>query len=314
MDKEKVKAGVKKALPYMIVSATQVPFMFDSGGWFNALVCVTNAGLAYYNFKSGKLEYSGKAITDLPEYKEYLDLYKEFTDDIASLYKELGMDNGLDIVMSYKQCLDNGIFSVTGEHKYMLYEKDPDLFINLFGGRVTTGECCCRHNAALLSDIMTSMGKLSPKVSVFEAAKAQKKLILKSKHLVSGVIHKGKRLLVDPTVDCINMYHRGFVYYKGDKALFRDVCVNNDDRKYTLVSDGYDNGALFSDDYEQFLKFNPIVDADELVDDYMNSSKQAAMYMRDFRCFHEEEKPKILELSRLNRIVAPHGRKITEKD
>jgi hypothetical protein len=54
--------------------------------------------------------------------------------------------------------------------------------------------------------------------------------------------------------------------------------------------------------------------SDELVDDYMNSSKQAAMYMRDFRCFHEEEKPKILELSRLNRIVAPHGRKITEKD
>lgn len=314
MDKNKVKAGVKSALPYIIVSSAQIPFMFDDNGWFNALMFVTNGYWAYTNYKSGVQKYNGKVITELPEYKEYLDLYKEFTDDIASMYKELGINDGLDIVMSYKQCLDSGIFSATGENKYTLFEKDPDLFINLLGGRVTTGKCCCRHNAALLSDVMTSIGRLSPKVSVFVADNPQRKLVLKSNHLLTGVIHKGKRLLVDPTVSHIDMFHRGFVYYKGDKALFREVCENSSGRKFTLVSGGYDNGVLFNDEYEQFLKFKPIMDSDEIIDDYMSSALLSAVHIRDFRDFHEEEKPKILELARLNKIVAPHGKEITKKD
>lgn len=56
------------------------------------------------------------------------------------------------------------------------------------------------------------------------------------------------------------------------------------------------------------------MDSEEIIDDYMSSALLSAVHIRDFRDFHEEEKPKILELARLNKIVAPHGKEITKKD
>ena len=40
------------------------------------------------------------------------------------------------------------------------------------------------------------------------------------------------------------------------------------------------------------------MDSDEIIDDYMSSALLSAVNIRDFRDFHEEEKPKILELAR----------------
>ena len=269
--------------------------------------------LGYKGFKRGVKNYDFKQLTETEFYKDYVSLYQSFVKDIADMYKELNIDKGIGSAIAYKLCQENGIFSATGDDKYTLYEDDKDYFIQSLGGRVTTGRHCCRHNASLMSDVINARGGLSPKISVYVDAESKKQLQLIPNHLVCGVLHNGKRIVVDPSSKLVMMYSDGLCYYRGEKALGRDVLENDFGAKYTIVSAGYDNGALYNDFYEQFMKFPAIENPDELFEEYIDALTRVSSYLPDFRDFHEEEKPKILELSRLSEIVAPHGKKI-EKD
>ena len=62
------------------------------------------------------------------------------------------------------------------------------------------------------------------------------------------------------------------------------------------------------------MKFPAFTDSDELFDDYMEALLTTVGLLPDFKDFHEEEKPKILQLSRLSEIVAPHGKAEQKKD
>lgn len=314
MDKEKLKHGLVSSAPYFAASLGQVPFLFNENGWINGIFFLTTAYFGYKGFKKGMRNYDFKQLTETEFYKEYVELYHEFVKDIANMYKELNIDKGLGSVLAYKICQENGIFSATGDDQYTLYENDRDIFVQSLGGRVTTGRHCCRHNASLLSDVINARGGLSPKISVYVDAESKKKVKIIPNHLVSGVIHNGKRLVIDPTSKLLTMYSDGLCYYRGEQALLRDVLENGFGAKYTIVSAGYDNGALYNDYYEQFMKFPAIDDPNELFEDYCEALAMANSHLSDFRDFHEDEKPKILELSRLTEIVAPHGKKIEKDD
>ena len=71
---------------------------------------------------------------------------------------------------------------------------------------------------------------------------------------------------------------------------------------------------IFIDNYDEFMKFPAIEDPNELFDDYLEALLTATNLLPDFRDFHEEEKPKILQLSHLSEIVAPHGKAEEKKD
>ena len=314
MDKERLKQGVISAAPYAAASLVQVPYIFGDNGWINGIFFLSAAYLTYANYKKGIRKYDFHQLTQTDFYQEYVGLYKEFVDDICKMYKELNVSKGMETLHAYKICQENGIFSATGTDQYTTYENDKDLFIQSLGGRVTTGRHCCRHNASLFSDISNNMGGLSPKISVYLDAKPNKKLIFGPNHLVSGLIHNNKRLVVDPTSKLNEFYTDGLCFYKGEKALFRDVLENGFGAKYTIVSAGYDNGALYNDNYDEFMKFPAIENPNELFDDYLEALLTATNLLPDFRDFHEEEKPKILQLSHLSEIVAPHGKAEEKKD
>lgn len=314
MEKERLKQGVISAAPFVAASLVQVPYIFSENGWINGVFFLSAAYLSYKGFKRGVRKYDFKQLTETAFYQDYVGLYNEFINDICKMYKDLNIDKGMESLLAYKICQENGIFSATGEDKYTIYENDKDLFIQSLGGRVTTGRHCCRHNASLFSDIENRMGGLSPKISVYLDAEAHKKLMFRPNHLVSGLIHNNKRIVVDPTSHLNTFYTDGLCYYKGEKALFRDVLENGFGAKYTIVSAGYDNGALYNDFYEEFMKFPAVDDSNELFEDYLEALVMATGLLPDFRDFHEEEKPKILQLSRLSEIVAPHGKVEEKKD
>lgn len=308
MDKERLKQGVISSAPYVAASLVQVPFIFTEGGWVNGIFFLSAAYLSYNGFKKGVRKYDYKQLTESSLYQDYVGLYNEFVDDVAKMYQDLNVHKGMETLLAYKMCQENGIFSATGTDQYTVYEDDKDIFIKSLGGRVTTGKHCCRHNASLFSDISNKMGGLSPRISVYLDAEPKKKLLFIPNHLVSGLVHNNKRFVVDPTSKLLTFYSDGLCLYKGEKALGRDVLENGFGAKYTIVSAGYDNGAIYNDNYDQFMKFPAVTNSDELFDDYMEALFMATNLLPDFRDFHEEEKPKILELSRMSEIVAPHGK------
>lgn len=314
MDKERIKQGVISAAPYAAASLVQVPYMFGDNGWINGIFFLSAAYLSYSGYKKGVRKYDFKKLTETDFYQDFVGLYNEFVEDICKMYKDLNIDKGMATLLAYKVCQENGIFSATGTDEYTTYENDKDLFIQSLGGRVTTGRHCCRHNASLFSDIVNHSGGLSPRISVYLDAEAKKKLFFRPNHLVSGLIHNNKRLVVDPTSKLTTFFTDGFCYYKGEKALHRDVLENGFGAKYTIVTAGYDNGAIYNDNYDEFMKFPAFTDSDELFDDYMEALLTTVGLLPDFKDFHEEEKPKILQLSRLSEIVAPHGKAEQKKD
>ena len=310
MEKERLKQGLVCSAPYFAASLGQVPFLFNETGWINGIFFLTSAYLGYKGFKRGVKKYDFKQLMETGVYKEYVELYQSFVKDIANMYKDLNIDEGLGSVVAYKMCQERGIFSATGDNQYTLYENDKDFFVQSLGARVTTGRYCCRHNASLMSDVINARGGISPKISVFIDSEGKKRFKLIPNHLVSGVVHNGKRVVADPTVSLLMMPKDGLFYYGGEKSLTRDVLENKSGDKYTLVSSIYDNGNLDNDFYEQFMKLPALEDSDEIFGDYVEALTSVCSYLPDFKDFYEEEKPKILQLSRLSEIVAPHGRKI----
>lgn len=313
MNKDRVKKGLVNAAPYIAGAAVQVPFIFDDGNWFNIAMLLANAGVGYLNYKSGVVKFDREAFMKSPLCQEYLGLYDEFVSDVAKMYNDLGIEAGIDLAVAYKLCLESGIFSSDGTDRYALYENDPDKFIALYGGRVTTGAHCCRHSASLFSDISGKMPKgLSPKISVY-LGDVKKKGKLVPNHLVSGLVHKNKKMLFDTTSSFNNLFADGFAYIQDGKVRGRNVAENVTGTRMIFSPDGYDNRKILNtDSFDQFMALDSVKNSSEIFDDYMESMFKNTGNLVDFRDFHEEEKPKILQLSNLSKIVSPHGKEIVK--
>lgn len=314
MNKERVKKGLVSAAPFIAGAGIQIPYIFGDGGWFNIAMLLANTGALYLNYRNGVVKFDREAFVKSPICQEYLELYKDFVKDIATAYEELGIGPGLEAAVAFSYCLENGIFSKDKTNSYALFENDRDIFIVFLGGRVTTGKQCCRHSASLFSDINCNMKKgLSPKISVYLGNDYSKKLKLKPNHLVSGLVHKNKKMLFDSTASFNNMFADGLAFIQDKKVRGRVVAENVTGRTFSFVNDAYDNRLLGTDRYEYFMELESIKDSSEIFDDYMEAIFSVVEHAKDFSDLHEEEKPKILQLANLSTIISPHGKEIVKE-
>ena len=154
---------------------------------------------------------------------------------------------------------------------------------------------------------------LSPKISFFLSDTYSKKLKLKPNHLVSGLVHKNKKMLFDSTSSFNNMFADSLGFIQDKKIRGRVVAENVTGTKFNFVNDAYDNKLLATDIYEQFMDLESIKDSSEIFDDYMEAIFSVVEHAKDFSDLHEEEKPKILQLANLSTIVSPHGKEIVKE-
>ena len=160
-DKDIKKANLK-AVGSFVGALSQVPVMAVSPNIYSALIIAAGIsnGCASVRekrcFKQGEELFYETLDSDL--YKECLAYYKEYVKDIADMYNELGFSSDLSTCIAYYFCLRSGIFSENQSYRYTVYKPDFDLFFEIMGSRVATGECCCRHNVSLLTDIINEQG------------------------------------------------------------------------------------------------------------------------------------------------------------
>ena len=305
MTKEQFKKGFISAVPYLSAGAIQIPYLADPS-CINEFMMGINLGIGALLFYLKCKEYK---FMNTKEYKDYVSLYDEFVKDIAKMYKELGFKGDFSTSIVYKHCLEAGIFSISPV-QYTLFENDKEKLYKYCGGRVATGECCCRHNASLLADIITEMGGVAPKISVYFGDETEEKKIDKPNHLTTGVLLNNKKMIVDSTTALPMFGERGIYLfdseYTGKKKTFKSF----DDTRFYVMDSVYSKETDGGKSLRQFMKKENVNDKDEVMEGILTGVMDACRYSGDFITFHNDEKPKILELARLSGVVAPHGEKI----
>ena len=296
---EQLKGGFKSGTPFFCAALTQIPCIFDRQFEANEILLLSNlfVGAVLFGFEYQYLNY-----TNIPEYKEYVELYEEFISDIAKMYRELGFKGDFTASLAYKLCLESGIFSARPV-QYTIYENDCDRLIKYCGGRVATGAYCCRHNASLLSDILTKMGGIAPKISVFTSEETMKRKFLPD-HLVTGVLHENKRLVIDPTMGIGGVFLFENEYNSGINTMIS----SSDFRYYMTYASRFAKEKDNKKITKEFMQYKPIANFDELIEFQFECLAKVSVYQDEYEAFHEEEKPKILQLARLSDVVASHGK------
>lgn len=306
MTKEQVKRGLESAAPYLVASAVNIPFVLDGDVGVHGTFMAANFGVSAVLFY---LKYRQYKYLDTPEYKEYVDLYEEFISDIAKMYKELGFKGDFSTSIVLKQCLDSGIFSVEPV-KYTLYEDDKDKLCRYSGGRVATGSCCCRHSASFMADVLTATGGLAPKISVYFGDETDEKKIYKPNHLVTGTLLNDKKVIIDPTVNLLSLWHHGIYQFDSEYKGKMTTAKSQDETRFYLMDSVYAKETDKGKSLKEFMKCSGDIDEEELVDAFLAGTLDACKYNDEFIIFHNDEKKKILQLSKLSNVVAPHGRVI----
>lgn len=306
MTKEQFRKSFISVAPYISSGLAQIPFIADDDNFFNEIFMAINLGVGALLFylKCRKLGYM-----NTPEYKEYVALYDDVVSDIAKMYSELGFKGDFSTSVVFKHCLENGIFSLEPV-KYTLFESDKEELYKYCGGRVATGKCCCRHNASLLADVLTEMGGISPKVSVYFGEETDERKIYKSNHLVTGVLLNDKRVLVDPTTRLAIFGERGIYKFDSEYSGKMTTAKSFDGTRFYLMNSFYAKETDNGKSYREFMKHDSVTDLDELIEGLLQGTMNACRYNRDFVTFHNDEKPKILQLAKLSEVVAPHGKKV----
>lgn len=297
MSEEQLREALSSGGPALGVSLLQIPFLFDGRPGGNEFVFLASILAGAAGFYQGYNKYK---YTNTPEYREFVELYKEFISDIAKMYKQLGFKGDFVGSVAYEFCVHNGIFS-QGE-----VCRDPEVdnyneSIKYCGGIVATGRFCCRHNASLLTDVLTEMGGLATDISVFIGDEENESY---ANHLVTGVLCNGKKLVVDP-MSYGDIYFFDDRYSKGYMSI-----VSSEETRYRIVS------SVFSDEKDnkkrlkEFMRYECFDDFDEIHQIESAAKNEARKYFAEYEAFHEEEKPKILQLAKLNKAVSSYGRKI----
>lgn len=310
MTKEQFINGFRSAAPYLGAAVVQAPFILEDADAVSigiALSCISLSGLKFY-LECKKFEY-----TNTPEYREYVQLYDEVVTDIAKMYKELGFKGDYITSIAFQHCLDTGVFSkdVIG---YTLYEDDKDRLVRYAGGRVATGAYCCRHCASLLSDVLTKMGGIAPKIAVYSGPEDDEKKIWRSNHLVTGVLHNDKRLIVNPVAGLAGFFINGVYLFDNEYEGKKRTAISLIDNRYYLLYSDFSLQRENMKAMRKFMRYDSNIEYGEIHEAFAEGLLEAFKYDREFRNFRNDERPKILQLAKLSEVVAPHGKVIVEDE
>lgn len=306
-DKEMKKATVK-AVGSFAGALGQVPILIFNPNIFSMLFLVAGIYHGALNtfhrilYKDCEQQLYETLNSDL--YKECLELYKDYVKDISIMYNDLGFSSDLSTCVAYYFSLQTGLFSENGNYSYETSDKEFDVFCEIMGSRVTTGEGCCRHNASLLTDIINEMGGKAAclPVCLSEFEKIRKKQ--EATHMVTGLLHDGKKVVFDPTIEA-------------QVASLASISLFNDDSKnifattldgklkhhlrYNIVFDKYDANNKLK---QEILACDNLVDVGNI---YLDSSIKFIKYFPDFVDFNKEEQPKVKKLAALNKELIWRG-------
>lgn len=179
--------------------------------------------------------------------------------NIAKLFEELNFENIHQQFYAFCYLLWNGYFSVNGKYAYnsvdILDEKNT----------VFLGRGCCRHNAELLSEVLTQMDLLAKEIGV-RTSKIKLKDIIDIEtsteresyeekkykyarneydHSVTLVSNYNEVFMLDPTmlVECEIIKNAKVVCYNGKYKVRRKLLMNE-----LWVSRSYSSNATISRD------------------------------------------------------------------
>lgn len=245
------------------------------------------------------------------EYKEYISLYGEYVKDIAKLFKDLGYEDALATSMVYRFCLEKGFFSKDLVFKQIAYKKYFDqFFYDVLGAVVSTGEACCRHTSSLLTDVINEMGGVAANLCVVRTNREDKKNKSNyANHMVTGLIHNDKKLIVDSMISFMDMPFIGLGFFD-DLESTKDGTIsaycpvaNIEFLKKRALYDNYEKNA---NRIEGLMQYPNFTEYNEFLDVYFDTISKCGEQNDAFTCFAHDEQPKIKRMALLSGIIAPH--------
>lgn len=291
-------AGALGQVPILIFNPNVFSMLFLAAGVYHGARNVFHRTL----YKDCEQHFYDVLNSDL--YKECLEVYKDYVKDISVMYNDLGFSSDLSACIAYYFSLQTGLLSEDGNYSYETSTRYFDAFCEIMGSRVATGEGCCRHNTSLLTDIINEMGGKAACLPVCssEFDKVRKKQ--EATHMVAGLLHDGKKVAFDPTVEVLFASNATI-------SLFSDDCKD----RFATTLDGKLNHHLRNnivfDKYDANSKLKrEILACDNLVDVgnvYLDSSVKFIKYFSDFVDFNKEEQPKVKRLAALNKELLWRG-------
>ena len=287
----------------------QGPNIFNIyGGFFSVVVggYALSQALVLKHFDNRAIEAKN---TDL--YLEYNALYDEYVEDIASFFKDLGLRGDFSSYVPFVKALHLGYFSKNNSYHYFPSANGIDYFPELLGARVSTGECCCRHNASLYSDVVNKMGGTASVLAV--NSKKNKKIVLEPNHMVTGIVHNENKLVLDPTVSPGSIFSTGIYFFDDDKSEKNTILLNSVDKDKTLLK--MDSVFEYVENEEKFLEMmecTSMQGLSQLFGEALDGIVVANSHDDDFLCFYNDEETKINQLANLTERLMP-SKKMVKK-
>lgn len=151
-------------------------------------------------------------IKKTDKYKECIEEYNKFIHNLANLIKYLNLSNTKEIIIFYEYLLQAGLLSKKSEetktinHEYHNFEYEKNPMEELTGARVAGGKTVCRHQSAMLINLLNELGIKACNISAHTATLEEAKRLMRKKskklnHSMVGIIEGDNKYIFDCTVD-----------------------------------------------------------------------------------------------------------------
>ncbi len=213
-------------------------------------------------------DYKKQLIMETDEFIACKESYENMILKIAEFLKYVGCNDTIGIGLMFKELLDSGLLSINGNFSYHKFDRDEDIFPELWGARVSTGSGVCRHISSCLVDVYKELGVVASYMSV-KGCNGDAKSILadfilprRPTHAVVMVGDNYGKYLIDPTWNTVAQIHE------------------ND--KFASVVWGSRTVPMYHINYNEFLYRNKKIDYQEYVElRNMQAAKLRRSYIVD---------------------------------
>lgn len=214
-----LKYTIQKTILNLMTGAEVATGLYANDGTHKTLIFLGALATASIGSKitSNKVYNEFKNVFDnkikqTEEYQTCIKEYKEFVKNLASLIKYLKIENPKEIIVFYEILLNSGLLSKKSEetgkfhHEYRLYKHEINPMEELSGARIASGKTVCRHQSAMLIDLLNELGIKACNISCKHVGLKEAKKLIKRKskdynHSIVGIIENDNKYLFDCTID-----------------------------------------------------------------------------------------------------------------